>query len=209
MLRFVKINLLHWNITKFCCSRVVFSNINIKVPDIKLIFDNDFIEKNLKRYQRVGGEDLFPISGVCGKCNGYGFLDWVTRLRTHEDIDEDVLWGPEKPIQVKNENPIQNILFYKSLHDNSLIIYYVSKFDKSELEYRCEQCNGNGLSDTDALTSTTVEKFLNEFNFQPRVIKTKIEKKKTGFLGFLGSFISKGDKDNDKKIQDITYKQKI
>jgi hypothetical protein len=199
MLRFVKFDPLRQRIYEFCCSRVVFCKVNVAVPNIKLLFDNDFILSNLKKYRRVGGEELITVRGVCGKCDGYGYLDWITRLRTEEGVDEEMLWRSLSPIPVKNENPIISV-FAEEYNAGRILIYYPSAYDESEMQYRCDQCRGTGMADnTSHLREFTVEEFLEFYNYKPP--KPTEPKKTTGFLDFLGSLIFKGGK-HDEKIQD-------
>lgn len=143
MLRYVKIDPTQRIVTSFCCSRVVFSEVQIEVPDISLLFDNEYIEKTFKRYRRGKNEWSDILASNCGKCDGYGFYDWVTRLTT--DDDEDPIWnrGIKEPLIVSNENPISIIYMVKTDH---LTFYYVSDFKQDSMTYRCENCLGTGLA---------------------------------------------------------------
>ena len=203
MLRYVKLDLLQRNVVEFCCSRAVFSRVNVKVPDIKLLFDHNFILNNLKKYKRVGGEDIWVLPGVCGKCDGHGYFDWVTRLTTDENVDEDELWQSKKPIIVQNQNPIQNVFVEWWNDSNRLKIFYITHYDEDPLTYRCEQCNGIGLALEEKLKPFTVDEFLNNFKYKP-TIKTEIKKQTSGILDFLGSLIFRGGPKNDKTIQNST-----
>jgi hypothetical protein len=146
MLRYVKFDLLQRSIIEFCCSRVIFSNVNIHIPDDSLLFDNDFIERELKRYKRNGEEYADIIHGICGKCDGFGFFDWVTHIRTEEGVDEETIFRSDlsKPVKVKNENPIETVFAYVDGSDR-LYVYYISHIEDDPLIYRCDQCNGTGL----------------------------------------------------------------
>lgn len=143
MLRYVKIDPTQRIATSFCCSRVVFSEVQIKVPDISLLFDNEFIEKTFKRYKRGKNEWTEILASNCGKCEGYGFYDWVTRLTGDEDEEPIYNRGMNKPLIVKNENPISVIYMVETRH---LTFYYVSDFKPDSMTYRCEQCLGTGLA---------------------------------------------------------------
>jgi hypothetical protein len=131
------------NVTEFCCSRVVFHRVKIHVPYINLLFDQDFIRDTFKRYIRPNNVEPYIIRELCGKCDGYGFYDWVSRL-TNDGVQEPI-WtrGLTKPIIVKNENPIYKLYFRENRADHKYI--YLSEYDPSDLRYRCEQCLGSGL----------------------------------------------------------------
>ena len=147
MLRYVKFDLLQREIIEFCCSRVIFHNVKIYVPDDSLLFNNDFIESELKRYKRTGDIETSILHGICGKCDGYGFFDWVTHIRTVDGIREDDYSHSDltKPLVVKNENPIETIFAHVNGSDR-LYIYYISHIEVDPLIYRCDQCHGTGLS---------------------------------------------------------------
>jgi len=148
MLRYIRVrsNSLQQNVDEFCCSRVIFSRVNIPLPDIKLLFDRDFIFKTFKQYKRNSESEPEPhiIRAVCGKCDGYGFYDWVSRLTTDENCKKP-LWtrGDSTPLILKNENPISRLY----LHSNETydIYYYVSEYNPNNMTYRCEQCLGTGM----------------------------------------------------------------
>ena len=148
MLRYVKFDLLQRNIIEFCCSRVIFHDVKIHVPDDSLLFNNDFIESELKRYKRTGSGETSILHGICGKCDGYGFFDWVTHIRI-EDGAEELDYAKSdltKPLVVKNENPIETIFAYVTGSDR-LYIYYISLcIAEAPMSYRCNQCQGTGLS---------------------------------------------------------------
>lgn len=145
MLRYVKFDLLQRSIKEFCCSRVIFSNVDIHVPDDSLLFDNDFIEREIKRYKRNGEEYTDILHGICGKCDGFGFFDWVTHIRSEDGVDEDTIDRSDlsKPIQVKNENPIETVFAHVST--DRLYVYYRSQMEDDPLIYRCNQCRGVGM----------------------------------------------------------------
>ena len=143
MLRYVKIDPTRQVATSFCCSRVVFSDVNIKVPEISLLFDNDYIDQTFKRYKRGKHEWTEILVSNCGKCEGYGFYDWVTRLTTDDDENPVYNRGVKKPLIVKNENPISVIYMVETHH---LTFYYVSDFKPDTMTYRCENCLGTGLA---------------------------------------------------------------
>jgi len=148
MLRYVRVrsNSLQQIVDEFCCSRVIFSRVNIHLPDIKLLFDRDFIFKTFKQYKRdlKSEPEPFIIRALCGKCDGYGFYDWVSRLTTDENC-EDPLWtrGDSTPLILKNENLISKLYLHSyNTHDT---YYYVSEYSPNNMTYRCEQCLGTGI----------------------------------------------------------------
>jgi hypothetical protein len=108
------------------------------------LFDTAFITETFKKYRREGEREGHAsiLRANCGKCEGYGFYDWVTRLT---DTGEKPTWnhGMTKPLIVKNENPISVIFLQK--RDCSHTYYYVSRFHPSSITYRCERCHGTGL----------------------------------------------------------------
>ncbi len=143
MLRYVKFNPTTQLVYSFCCGRVIFSDVAIELYDISLLFDNNYIEKTFKKYVRKKGEWTEILASNCGKCEGYGFYDWVTRLT--DSGDKEPVWnrgGQTKPLIVKNENPISVI--YRATHNNHTF-YYISDFKADELTYRCEECLGTGI----------------------------------------------------------------
>lgn len=192
MLRYVRLNLLQQTIVEFCCSRVVFSNLSIPLLNINLLFDQDFILNKIKKYKRSGEEATTIVKAVCGKCEGYGFLDWVTKIRTEDGVDEDDWYKPDTkiPVIVKNENPIETI--FVDARDNQIIyIYYISYIDKDDpLIYRCDQCQGTGLvHDTSRFSKCTPE-YLNII--QPSPLKRKTKQTLTllqKFIRYLKRFI--------------------
>jgi hypothetical protein len=144
MLRYVRLDPLQQTVSEFCCSRILFSRVNIKIPDIKLLFDRDYIFNTFMKYKRGEEEHSNIIRAVCGKCDGYGFYDWVSRLTC--DKHEPPLWtrGDNKPLTPKNEDPISKLYLYSSVTCDTY--YYISSYDPSDLLYRCEQCFGTGMT---------------------------------------------------------------
>ena len=147
MLRYVKFDLLQREIIEFCCSRVIFHNVKVHVPDDSLLFNTDFIESKIKRYRRTGSVETTIVHGLCGKCDGYGFFDWVTHIRTQDGVSEFDYADSDlrKPLIVKNEDPIETVFAYMSGTDR-LYIYYISRIEVDPLIYRCDQCQGTGLA---------------------------------------------------------------
>lgn len=143
MLKYVKLNPLQQNVHEFCCSRVVFHRVKIHVPYINLLFDQNFIRDTFKKYNRAGGTEPYIIQELCGKCDGYGFYDWVSRLTINDEQEPTWTRGNIKPLIVKNENPISKLYVEKEHSDHMYI--YLSEYDPSDLKYRCEQCLGSGL----------------------------------------------------------------
>ena len=132
MLRYVKVNPLQQNVTEFCCSRVVFHRVKIHVPYIDLLFDQDFIRDKFKRYIRPNNVEPYIIRELCGKCDGYGFYDWVSRLTN--DGKQEPVWtrGVTKPLIVKNEDSISKLYVSKDRSDHKYI--YLSEYDASDLD---------------------------------------------------------------------------
>jgi hypothetical protein len=116
------------------------------VPDLSLLFDNEYIERTFKRYRRKPNEYTDILASNCGRCEGYGFYDWVTRLTTTEDEGEPIYnRGIAKDAMVvKNENPITKL--YRIVGKYEDVYYYVSDFKPNPLTYQCEQCLGTGLA---------------------------------------------------------------
>jgi len=146
MLRYVKLDPTTQIVNSFCCSRVVFSEVQIKVPDLSLLFDNEYIDRTFKRYRRNPNEYTDILASNCGRCEGYGFYDWVTRLTTTDDEEEPIYnRGMAKDAMVvKNENPITKVYLSKGSFRDSYC--YVSDFKPNPLTYQCEQCLGTGLA---------------------------------------------------------------
>ncbi len=169
MLRYVKLDPTTRTARSFCCGRVVFSEVNISVPDISLLFDNDYIEKTFKRYIRKKNEWTEILASNCGKCEGYGFYDWVTRLTGEDDEDPIYNRGVKKPLVVKNENPISVIYMVEMTY---LTFYYVSDFKPDSMTYRCEQCLGTGLALHDHEMVPLTKDSLPQLKPEPKVLKS-------------------------------------
>lgn len=193
MIRLVRFDLLQRKILNFRCNRVVFSDVNINVPSISCLTDYNFLDEKLKKYTRVGGEEVHLSTHVCSKCEGYGFYDWVTSLRGPDDEDDEYWSDTKELILVKNENPITHLFtdesnpFVDKVH-----IYYPSSFEPDELTHRCENCYGTGIR-TRNLTKYTSEEFIETVKYPERIIEKIIPKNTaTTFLGQLWSLITKG-----------------
>lgn len=156
MLRYIKLNPDYLQVEEFCCSRVIFERTRIQLPHIGFLFDNEFIDQTFKRYKRPANSDEPRIlPRVCGKCDGYGYYDWVTRL-TEQSEDDILVYGEmlNTPQILRNENPISVIFVRKKEH--FWYLFYVSEFIPSPITYRCEKCQGTGLHlDLDYLTAIT------------------------------------------------------
>ena len=146
MIRYIVYSKLQQKISSFCCSRVIFSGLQIKVKHPTLFFDSDFLSE-LKRYNRSTDENAKTsiIRGVCGKCDGYGIFDWVTRITTDDGATEKAISHVDttRPVVVKNENPIKTV--YINDQTDRIKFYYISDFMTDDLTYRCDQCLGIGL----------------------------------------------------------------
>ena len=152
----------------FCCSRVVFTDVQIRVPNKSLLFDNNYITNTFKKYRRGPNQQSRILGSSCGKCDGYGFYDWVTKLTTGKEEASFNMGERLKPVIVKNENPIS--LIYQDIV--SSYYYYVSDFDQSDdLIYRCEQCLGTGmeLENIDRFVSLTPDDVIEDE--QPHIFR--------------------------------------
>lgn len=147
MLRYVDFNPTTQTVEEFCCSRAVFSGVTIKVPDIKSLFDNTYIESTFKRYKRNGNEDMYILRQSCGKCGGFGYYDWVTRLTSDDNVENLVNLGHDLKVaqKVKNENPITTI-YHHIIYQHKERYIYPSYFEPDPLTYQCEHCLGTGLA---------------------------------------------------------------
>lgn len=170
MLRFVKYNVSLKTVEAFCCSRVVFNRVSIKILSLHEFFDNQFIEKTFLRYKGKSKKSI--LRECCGKCDGYGFYDWIVKLT---DVGNEPLhnFGEaiNRPIIVKNENPISAILYDMKPYSRTSF-YYVTNFKPSAVTYRCERCHGTGLN----LEGRNIKAFTIE-DLEPMTIEDIPEKK--------------------------------
>jgi len=167
MLRYVKV--LQQNVIEFCCSRAIFSNVNIPI-EIHDLFDNEYIYNTFNKFKRNSETDITHIKAVCNKCDGYGFYDWVYRISQENEEDFKYKSLSEGPLIVKNENPISVI--YELKVYNYRKYFYPSKYDPTNLTYRCEKCFGTGLAllNNTIINPLTIEN-LPEKLFEPEPIK--------------------------------------
>ncbi len=176
MLRYVKYDLLQQEIIEFCCGRAIFPNVKIEVPDLGLLVEQSFILNSIKKYRRSPDSVPLLIKAVCGKCDGYGFYDWVIRIRSEEGVDEDDLYGVGKePVVVRNENPITTLFIDTKSETRMIYIHYISRcMAEAPMSYRCEQCGGVGLPGLvlHEMTKFTREGFL-DFCFKKPEIAIK------------------------------------
>lgn len=174
MLRFVKYDLLQQVITEYCCGRAIFPNVKIEIPDLRLLIDQSFILNNIKKRKRdiEYHTEPYPIPNVCGKCDGYGFYDWVVHIRTVDGVDEDDLYGVGKePIIVKNENPITTLFIDTRSDSKSIYIHYISLcIAVAPMSYRCDQCHGVGLvHDINRMSKLSAKDFLDWCDKDPEL----------------------------------------
>jgi len=162
MLRYIWYNRQKQMVVRFCCSRVIHRQTDIKITDLTQLFNNQFIEGTFKRYIPSKGKPKSKIlPRVCGKCEGYGFYDWVTKLT---DGDTSPIYnmgeGVNRPLIVKNTNPIEYVFVIDvPIEEYTIQVMYPTAFIPSPVSYRCEQCCGTGLDifDIDALKVVTLD----------------------------------------------------
>jgi hypothetical protein len=155
--------------------------VNIPVPSIRDLFDNDFIYNTFNKFKRPPNTEVHPLKRVCSKCEGFGFYDWIVRLTTNGE-DQCIRSDMEHPVIVKNENPISVI--YTRTMNNTQIFHYPTNFTPTELTYRCEQCFGCGLpiSSKDNLLPITI-------NDVEKVLSKEPPKQKQSFLKGIQTYI--------------------
>jgi hypothetical protein len=167
-----------------------------------LLFDNEYIERTFKRYRRKPNEYTDILASNCGRCEGYGFYDWVTRLTTTEDEGEPIYnRGIAKDAMVvKNENPITKLYRIGGHYED--VYYYVSDFKPNPLTYQCEQCRGTGLAfnhSLEMLTSVTPE----DLPKKPKAIKVVQNSTFINLKNIVRRIL------HGTKLQDRNYRQEI
>lgn len=174
MLRYIHFDPTTQMIDSFCCSRAVFYDVRIEMPYISFLFDTEYITETFKKYERQPESMTHILRMCCGKCNGFGYYDWIVRL-TNGDEEAILNMGGSDPVKVQNENPISVIYQYHNYY------YYPSKFRPSPLTYRCEKCAGTGLDieDLDNLEPITLDDIPPEP--PPKIIK-QVRKKSHNIL---------------------------
>lgn len=212
MLRYVRYDLLQQDITEFCCGRVTFPNVKIEVPDLRLLVDQSFILNNIKKYRRGPECEPLPVRAVCGKCDGYGFYDWVVRIRSEEGVDEDDLYGVGKePVVVRNETPITTLFIDTQSNTRRIYIHYISQcLAEAPMSYRCEQCGGTGMTHfiSNQMTKFTREGFLDFCHKKPEITIKRKPTFKERILNYLKPLYKIGGS-NDRTFQNRNNRQEI